>query len=157
MYEWQITAFVVGTVLLGIIRAEYTLLALHCRCLGGRALQQLWAGISLMLGYVGYRHACSGALTCDVSGADYGARLIPIFAFMEAFGFGVATAIVQHHPRRFPHATLGRRRTLHGAASVVLGFVVAAQLIAAVQRWTSGDRPYQRTDGTWSTMCEIVN
>ena len=51
---------------------------------------------------------------------------------------------------------LGRQRTLLGAAGVVLGFVVAAQLVAAVQRWTCGDRPYRRADGTWGTMCEIV-
>jgi len=156
LYEWPITAFVVGTVLLGVIRAEYTLLALHCRRLGGRALLQLWAGISLMLGYVGYRHACSGAITCAVGGVDYRARLIPIFVFVGAVGFEVATAIVQHHVQRVPHAALGRRRILLGAAGVVLGFVVAAQLVAALQRLTCGDRCYRRTDSTWGTMCEIV-
>ena len=152
-----ITAFVVGTVLLAVIRAAYTLFAWHCRRrLGGRALLLLWAGISLTLGYVGYRYACNGALTCDIGGVDYRVRVIPIFAFIGAVDFGVATSIVQHHLRRFPRATLGRRRTLLGAAGVVLGYVAAAQLIAAVQRWTCHDRRYRRTDGTWGTMCEIV-
>jgi hypothetical protein len=56
-----ITAFVVGTVLLAVIGAAYTLFAWHCRRrLGGRALLLLWVGVSLPVGYVGYRHACSG-------------------------------------------------------------------------------------------------
>ena len=56
-----IAAFIVGTVPLAVIGAAYTLLAWHCRRrLGGRALLLLWAGAALTLGYVGYRHACSG-------------------------------------------------------------------------------------------------
>jgi hypothetical protein len=129
----NITAFVIGTPLLAVIGAAYIFFAWHCRHrLGGRALLLLWAGVSFTLGYVGYRHACSGALTCGLGRVDYRARLIPIFAFMGAVGFAVATAIVQHYVRRSPHATLGHRRILLSAAGVVLGFVLAAQLVAAV-------------------------
>jgi hypothetical protein len=56
----NITVFAAAILLLAVIGAAYALHAWHRRRrLGGRALLLLllWAGVSLTLGYVGYRLA----------------------------------------------------------------------------------------------------
>jgi hypothetical protein len=120
-------------------------------------LLAMWLVCSTGLGYLWYRATCAQGLTCDVGGVRYWLVLVPRYTWLWASALGLASLGAWLSRRRLAGRAAVRHLLLGGAGAVV-GFLLAAALLAGYHRVTCGSRPMRRLeDGSIGTECELYS
>ena len=120
-----ITIFVVGV-------SAFSFAAWYVMRRGGWLLLAVfWIATACTLAYVQLRRYCSQALTCDVGGVDYFARMWPRFAWMFGVVLGGAAIVVGLRAKR--ERPLSWREPLGGLLGAVAGSSLVYVLLLVLQ------------------------
>lgn len=120
-------------------------------------LLAIWLLCSVGLGYLWYRATCAQGLMCDVGGVRYWLVLVPRYTWLWASALGLASLAAWWSRRRLTGRGAVRHLLLGGTGSVV-GFLLAAALLAGYHRVTCGSRQMRRpADGSIATECELYS